>query len=1118
MSGAKKNSFFKFLSQNNHTPNNKHKEPNPNIVEIFKDVSSGGRRVEETYSMLELAVEQSIDGIAMADISGTIKFCNQAWANMHGYQIYELLGKNLSIFHTGKQMEEDVIPFNEQVIKTGAHSGEVGHLKKDGTIFLTRMTTTLLRDEKGKPLGFVGIGKDITEHRRTKEALVASEEKYRKLFEESIEGIGIFKGDNFITVNKALLNIFGYETLEEFLRIPITYHLALECRKMFRDKMVRWQVGEALDSQFEYKIFRRDGQVRDIEASTTEIVIKDEKYIQGTFRDITKRKLAEEELQKNEEKYKTLTENISVGLYRNTSGAKGRFIEANPAMVRMFGYQSKDEFLDIRVCDIYMHPQDRRKLSKKLSDNDFIKNEELSLKRKDGTEFIGSVSAVAVKDKKGKVKYFDGIVEDVTEGKKLEEKEKSTSDQLKKLISSVPIAIYTARTYGDYGATNITENIKELTGYESSIFTRNSSFWIDHIHPDDVQFVLDEVQKVFKKETHTYEYRFLCKDGKYIWVQDEMKLIRDEKGSPVEIVGYWADITDRKKAEERRNTITTGLRAVVEIADKLIGCPDLDSLFLRAVELAREKLGLERCAIFVENNGWVQGFYGTDRYGRTTDEHELRFEKNENWAKHLKKLGPNDPKWILVEEPRLEWDGQKMIEIDRGWIALTPIQSAHRPVGVFVNDSAISKSEHDEVKQDTLAVFCSLLGNIAERKRAEKELAVSNKELFKSNKRFKQLAFRDSHTGLYNHRYLQQAIESEFSRAQRYNYPFSVIMLDLDYFKSINDAYSHHFGDLVLKQFARQIKKMVRKYDIVIRFGGEEFLIISPGIDRSAALDLSQKILDVITSTNFGNNVYNVKLKLSIAVASYPENKVGRGIDLIELVDKILNKAKEDGGNRVYSFADIKLNSNILEENEDQVVKFLRTKINRLHKRANQSLIESVFAFARTIKLKDQYTGEHVENTMYYATEIANKLGMSKSEIENVKRASMLHDLGKIGISEKILLKKSSLSDKEFAHIKKHPQIGADILRPIQSLHSIIPLVLYHHERWDGMGYPRGLKKEEIPLGARIVAIADVYQALVSDRPYRKALPKNRAKEIIKDGSGSQFDPSIAGLFLKVID
>ena len=198
-------------------------------------------------------------------------------------------------------------------------------------------------------------------------------------------------------------------------------------------------------------------------------------------------------------------------------------------------------------------------------------------------------------------------------------------------------------------------------------------------------------------------------------------------------------------------------------------------------------------------------------------------------------------------------------------------------------------------------------------------------------------------------------------------------------------------------------------------------------------------------------------------------------------------------------------------------VKHLRQKIAKLTKKANQSSVESIFAFAKTIELKDHYTGNHVEKTVYYATEIARLLGLPEPEVKLIERASILHDLGKIGISEKILLKKEALTKKEFEKIKEHPRIGANILRPIQSLHSLAPLILYHHERWDGKGYPSGLKGEEIPVGARIIAIADVYQALISDRPYRKAMSKKEAVNIIKDNRGAQFDPRIVEALLGVL-
>jgi diguanylate cyclase (GGDEF)-like protein len=345
-------------------------------------------------------------------------------------------------------------------------------------------------------------------------------------------------------------------------------------------------------------------------------------------------------------------------------------------------------------------------------------------------------------------------------------------------------------------------------------------------------------------------------------------------------------------------------------------------------------------------------------------------------------------------------------------------------------------------------------------------------------------------------------------------------MLDIDYFKSINDVYGHQFGDLVLKQLADQLKKHLRRYDVVIRYGGEEFVALSPLTDRPTALILAQRLLEFINLHNFGNRKHVVKLKLSIAVASYPEDRIIKGMDLVELADQMLNRAKESGGNRVYSSLDKKKEKHkslIKNGKESSGIKFLREKIDKLNKRANQSLIEAIFAFAKAIESKDKHTGRHVEMTVKYATEVAKKMGLSSEEIENVREASILHDLGKIGISEKILLKRSKLTKEEFDEIKKHPQIGVDIIRPLHFLHDIIPLMLYHHERWDGSGYPHGLKGEDIPIGARIIAVADAYQALTSNRPYRKAYFKEKAVKIIKVESGTHFDSVVVSTFLEVL-
>ncbi len=414
----------------------------------------------------------------------------------------------------------------------------------------------------------------------------------------------------------------------------------------------------------------------------------------------------------------------------------------------------------------------------------------------------------------------------------------------------------------------------------------------------------------------------------------------------------------------------------------------------------------------------------------------------------------------------------------------------------------------------------STIEDTTARKVAEQEREKLNKELLKSNRRLKTLALRDYETGLFNHRFLEDVIEAEFIRAKRYGQPLSLIMLDIDYFKSINNMYGHQFGNIVLQQLAKLLKKQVRRYDIVIRSGGEEFIIISPGIDRLQTLNLAQRILEEINLYNFGDRKSTVKLKVSIAVVSYPEEKMLKSENLVELAEQILVKAKECGGNRVYTPADgkkLKVKFFRKKNNREENILGLRHKLDRITQRANQNLIEAIFAFSKAIELRDHYTGEHVEKTVFYATQLGRMLKLSAEDIEDLREAAILHDLGKLGISDKILLKNSKLTDEEYTQIKKHPQIAADILRPIHFLRSVIPYILYHHERWDGRGYPSGLKGELIPVGARIIAIADVYQALTSNRPYRKAFTREEAVRIIKDGSGTQFDPKIVRVFLKLI-
>jgi len=405
-------------------------------------------------------------------------------------------------------------------------------------------------------------------------------------------------------------------------------------------------------------------------------------------------------------------------------------------------------------------------------------------------------------------------------------------------------------------------------------------------------------------------------------------------------------------------------------------------------------------------------------------------------------------------------------------------------------------------------------------KRLIKKLKESNQSTLHLNKKLSNLALKDPHTGLYNRRHFKDTLEKELALAKRHVQSLSVIMMDIDYFKAVNDVYGHPFGDLVLKQFTKTLQKAVRRYDILFRFGGEEFVMIAPRADRPTGLILAKRLLKTINAHKFGNKTHGINLKVSVSVVSYPDDGVViRGLDLVTLADRILNKVKEYGGNKAFSSKDLeKLEGRVTSENNaNKVIELLKKKIYRLSQRANQSLIEAIFALAKTIGAKDWYSDTFTKRMINYAIDIAKMLKLPKNEIEHIRKAVILYDIGKVGIDENILLKNSKLTTGEFEAIKKHPQLGTDIIRPLYFLRGTIPLILYHHERWDGQGYPHRLKGKEIPIGARIIAIVDAYRSLTSNRPYRKAYSEGTAIKILKKESGTKFDPQVTAAFLKIL-
>ena len=407
-------------------------------------------------------------------------------------------------------------------------------------------------------------------------------------------------------------------------------------------------------------------------------------------------------------------------------------------------------------------------------------------------------------------------------------------------------------------------------------------------------------------------------------------------------------------------------------------------------------------------------------------------------------------------------------------------------------------------------------------KRAQKLLSSRDKieklekEVIDKKKEIEKGALVDPLSGCYNWRYFMHRAQQEISRSRRHLYDVSFIALDIDYFRQINEVYGVKIADAVIKKVVSLLKTTLRKEDSLCRWRDDEFFIVLPYLSRRYAHIVAKRIKNKVAKHKFKFKKLTLTIKVSAGVVSFPEDKIYNTNDLISALSESLSIAKRNGGDKVILYYKPKVESTKTKKKKENIAE-LQGHIRKLNVLLTRDLLEMIYGFARAIEAKDSYTGKHVEFTAAIAEKVAKRLHLPKSEAENVKRAAVLHDLGKVAIEESILLKRGKLTKKERDRVRTHPWIAAEILKEIHALRGAIPAILYHHERYDGAGYPLGLKGEEIPLGARIVAIADVYQALVSNRPYRKAMKKRKALDVIKQEKGKHFDPKVLDAFLDVI-
>jgi diguanylate cyclase (GGDEF)-like protein/PAS domain S-box-containing protein len=566
-----------------------------------------------------------------------------------------------------------------------------------------------------------------------------------------------------------------------------------------------------------------------------------------------------------------------------------------------------------------------------------------------------------------------------------------------------------------------------MLGYEPSVFPMNGEsnleqVWSDLLHPEDRKLATRRFAEYLAGDLMgMYEsyYRMRRKDGGWSWIWSRGQTLRDENGIPSDLtVGTHIDITQQKQTEaalflEKEQFRTT----LLSVADGVISTDNRGRI-----------LSLNRVAERL--TGWTQ----ETALGRPLQEvfhivHELTRECHVNPVASVLETGD-------------------IIELDNNAVLIS-----RDAMEMCIEHSAAPIYDSDNRIDGVVLVF----RDITEKKREQAEIAY--------------LSFHDQLTGLYNRRFFEEELKRLDTPR---NMPVSLVMLDVNGLKLVNDAFGHQLGDQVLHRVADIMKRECRSDDIIARIGGDEFVIILPKTDSAEAGLVAKRI--------HGAMCGEVVEALHVSVSYGWESKQESSQDIIS----------------------------VLKKAEDHMYRHkLSESASMRHK--------TIELIVKTLYEKSAREEHHSKRVSELSAAIGTALQLSREHVSELRAVGLMHDIGKIAIDDRILNKPTALDDYEGEEIRRHSEIGYQIMSSVNEFAPLAEYVLAHHERWDGTGYPRGISGEQIPLAARIVAVADAYDAMTTARSYPHTMSKEEAAEEILRKAGSQFDPLIAKVFLEKV-
>lgn len=558
------------------------------------------------------------------------------------------------------------------------------------------------------------------------------------------------------------------------------------------------------------------------------------------------------------------------------------------------------------------------------------------------------------------------------------------------------------------------------------------------------------------KKPMTYEETLILPAEKRTWLTTLTPVL--EKGKVKYLVGSGKDITLQKKAEEELKKRLKYEKIISSVSQLALQERSIEVFLTESLRLMGEGMGVSRVYLFEADRGkeTVSNTFEWTAPGITSQKENLQEIPVAEFAWWVDRLKNRE---VINYRDIEDIPDEKTKEILRPQeiksLLVLSLYVEGDLYGFIGFDDCLKNREWSEDDINLLQLAARIISEYILRKKFEEKI------LF--------LSYHDQLTGLYNRRFMEEEIRRLDTPRQL---PVSVIVGDVNGLKLTNDVFGHRAADLLLKKAAEIIKESCRREDIIARWGGDEFVILLPRTDMKAAEEIVRRSKNKCALDSEG------PVQVSIALGYATKNKA--------------------------------------EENIWQVLKEAEEWMYRHKLLQSKGYRNAVISFLKaTLFEKSMETEEHAERLREISLKIAKGLGLSAKQMDELELLAVLHDIGKVAIKESILLKPGPLTEKEWEEMKKHPEIGCRIAQNTPELAFIAEYILCHHERWDGRGYPSGLKGEEIPLLSRILAVADAFDAMTNDRPYRKAISREEALVELERNAGTQFDPEVVSAFIE---